>query len=64
MPDFIHIHPEDNVAVALHAIPAGALDESAQDLMALVQEIASGKQTKTEEKGYREISIFKDGVML
>ena len=23
MPDFIHIHPDDNVAVALHAIPAG-----------------------------------------
>ena len=23
MPDFIHIHPEDNVAVALHAISAG-----------------------------------------
>lgn len=40
------------------------LDEAAQDLMALVLEIASGKQTKTEEKGFREISIFKDGVVL
>lgn len=40
------------------------LDEAAQDLMALVLEIASGAQTKTEQKGFREISIFKDGVVL
>ena len=40
------------------------LDESARDLMALVLEVASGRQTKAEEKGFREISIFKDGVVL
>lgn len=40
------------------------LDEAAQDLMKLVLEVASGKQTKAEEKGFREISIFKDGVVL
>ena len=40
------------------------LDEAAQDLMNLVLEVASGKQTKTEQKGFREISIFKDGVVL
>ncbi len=40
------------------------LNEAAQDLMALVLEVASGKQTKTEEKGFREISIFKGGVTL
>ena len=40
------------------------LEEDADDLMALVLEVASGKQTKTEEKGFREISIFKDGVVL
>ena len=40
------------------------LDESAQDLMDMVLEIVSGKLTKTEEKGFREISIFKDGVVL
>ena len=40
------------------------LDESADDLMRLVLEVASGKLTKTEEKGFREISIFKDGVTL
>ena len=92
MPDFIHIHPNDNVAVALHPIAAGTefmgiaakadipqghkmalkaladgertLDEAGADLLALVLEVASGKQTKTEQKGYREISIFKDGVVL
>lgn len=40
------------------------LDESANDLMALVLEVASGKLTRAEEKGFREISIFKDGVIL
>ncbi len=40
------------------------LEEAAADLMALVLETASGKQTRTEQKGFREISIFKDGVML
>ena len=40
------------------------LDQAAQDLMALVLEVASGRQTKAEEKGFREISIFKDGVVL
>ena len=40
------------------------LDEAGEDLMNLVLEVASGKQTKTEERGFREISIFKDGVVL
>ncbi len=40
------------------------LDEAARDLMALVLEVASGRQTKAEQKGFREISIFKDGVVL
>ena len=40
------------------------LDEAAQDLMDLVLAVASGKKTKAEEKGFREISIFKDGVVL
>ena len=33
-------------------------------LFDLVKEIASGKKTRTEENGFREISIFKDGVVL
>ncbi len=40
------------------------LDEAGADLLQLVLEVASGKKTRTEEKGYREISIFKDGVVL
>jgi altronate hydrolase len=40
------------------------LEETGTDLMALVLEVASGKQTKTEARGFREISIFKDGVVL
>ncbi len=43
---------------------SSTLDEAAEDLMKLVLEVASGKQTKAEEKGFREISIFKDGVVL
>ncbi len=40
------------------------LDEAAEGLMQLVLEVASGKQTCAEVKGFREISIFKDGVVL
>ncbi len=43
---------------------AKTLDEAAQDLMDLVLEVCSGKKTHAEEKGFREISIFKDGVVL
>jgi len=32
--------------------------------LSYVLEVASGKQTKNEQYGYREISIFKDGVTL
>ncbi len=40
------------------------IDEAGRALFELVLEVASGKQTRTEEQGFREISIFKDGVML
>lgn len=40
------------------------LDQAGEDLLELVLETASGRKTRTEEKGYREISIFKDGVTL
>ncbi len=40
------------------------LDEAGADLYRLVLEVASGKKTRAEEKGFREISIFKDGVVL
>ncbi len=40
------------------------LEQSAADLMQLVLDVASGKLTKSEAGGFREISIFKDGVTL
>ncbi len=43
---------------------AKTLDQAAGDLMDLVLEAASGRETCTERKGFREISIFKDGVVL
>lgn len=43
---------------------ACTLDEAGADLYRLVLDVASGKKTKAEGKGFREISIFKDGVVL
>ena len=40
------------------------LEETAQSLLEAVLEIASGRQVKAEEQGFREIAIFKDGVTL
>lgn len=34
------------------------------DLLAYILEVAGGKQTRNEENGFEEISIFKDGVTL
>lgn len=40
------------------------LDAAGDRLLDFVLEVASGKETKSEERGFREISIFKDGVVL
>lgn len=40
------------------------LDEAGDRLLDFVLEVAGGRQTRQEEAGYREISIFKDGVTL
>lgn len=37
---------------------------SADELFDLLLQTASGKKTKNEENGYREIAVFKDGVTL
>ena len=39
-------------------------NDCTEELVQYVLEIANGKQTKNEENGYEEISIFKDGVTL
>lgn len=41
-----------------------SLDEAGEQLMDLMIEVANGKKTRSEENGFREISIFKDGVVL
>ena len=46
---------------ASHILKGENLDDKLFDY---VIEIANGKQTKNEMLGYREISIFKDGVTL
>lgn len=43
---------------------ARTLDEAANDLFEQVLRVASGEQTHSEKRGFREISIFKDGVVL
>ncbi len=40
------------------------LDEAGADLLEQVIRVASGELTCSERKGFREISIFKDGVVL
>jgi len=46
------------------ASPVLADEDIDEDFFQFVMEVASGKQTKNELHGYREISIFKDGVTL
>ncbi len=46
------------------AVDGESIDSLGDRLLDLVCEVASGKKTKTEERGFREISIFKDGVTL
>lgn len=41
-----------------------SLDSAADRLLDFVLQVASGTQTRSEENGFREISIFKDGVVL
>ena len=46
-------------------LDGAGLDRTAEELFTFLLEVASGRiQTKNEEYGYKEISIFKDGVIL
>ena len=40
------------------------LDKAGERLLDFVLSVADGSRTKTEYRGAREISIFKDGVVL
>lgn len=41
-----------------------SLDEVAAELLDYVMAVAGGRQTRNEINGYKEISIFKDGIIL
>ena len=41
-----------------------SLDDAGERLLDFVLEVAGGRLTRAEEQGFREISIFKDGVVL
>ena len=41
-----------------------SLEDAGERLLSYVLEVASGKQTNNEKNGFRQISIFKDGVVL
>ena len=40
------------------------IEEAASALLELVLDTASGRKTRSEQNGFRQIAIFKDGVML
>ena len=40
------------------------MDSLSKELLELCLSVANGKQTKSEEKGFYDIAIFKDGVTL
>lgn len=46
------------------AVETSSLEDLKDSFWDFIIEIASGRQTRNEENGYREISIFKDGVVL
>jgi altronate hydrolase len=50
-----------NASPILEGVSTDAL---ANEFLDYIIEVASGKETKNEENGYREIAIFKDGVTL
>jgi altronate hydrolase len=43
---------------------SASMETLADELFALVLEVASGRRTNTEKNGYREIAIWKEGVTL
>ena len=40
------------------------MDAAARRLLSLTLAVASGQETRSEQKGYRDLAIFKDGVTL
>jgi len=40
------------------------MEQTSKELFEYIISVANGEQTNNEKNGYREISIFKDGVTL
>ena len=45
-------------------IKSNDFENMTEEIFKLLIDIASGRQTKNEQNGYRDISIFKDGVIM
>lgn len=45
-------------------IESNDFENMTEEIFKLLIDIASGSQTKNEQNGYRDISIFKDGVIM
>lgn len=45
-------------------IETGDFENMTEEIFKLMIDVASGRQTRNEENGYRDISIFKDGVIM
>ena len=45
-------------------IESNDFENMTEEIFKLLIDIASGRQTNNEQNGYRDISIFKDGVIM
>lgn len=45
-------------------IKSNDFENMTEEIFKLLIDIASDRQTKNEQNGYRDISIFKDGVIM
>ena len=45
-------------------IESNDFENMTEEIFKLLIDIASGRKTKNEQNGYRDISIFKDGVIM
>ena len=45
-------------------IESNDFENMTEEIFKLLIDIASGSQTKNKQNGYRDISIFKDGVIM
>ena len=67
-PDVLRVHPRDDVLVALRDIQAGETVRSPTDVLTATAPVppdnASGKLTRAEHNGEREVAIWKTGVTL